>query len=1136
MVEDRPTPASLPRLIRYLAALVLCVAWMAAAAAPPAPAPSGASSLSPGLIESRLKENESTTAYDAQTRDKLTELYNKTLSYLESARSNSAAAEIYKQTRVTSAEEAAQMRGQLERVVKENRPVTVNVTARTPLTEIEQLLLKEKADDAAVQAKLDSLEDLLEQESNRPDQARQQLTEARKQQESINTRLKQPPVPDEVAQLTEARRWSLQAQSKALTAEINMLDQELLSQPMRVDLMKAQRDTTRLNLEHIGQRVKLLEKLLNERRRDQVEAARAEVESAQGETRDKPALVQEFAAQNAAYSDHLQRLTERLERAVAATQNAGDSAKLVEDEYHSTQQKMEVAGLSHALGQVLLEQRRLLPDARKIRRETKTRETLISETAYDQLQFNEQLRKLQNLDSYVNELSAPLNYAEALAVHGDLVELAKTRRNLLEKIVATGDSYLRALGELDYAQARLLNVVSEYDSFLDERLLWVRSSPAPDIAMLLNTPAQIMELLSPDNWMAVLYTLLDEAQTSVLPTVLILLAIVLLVKKRRLVQALLDTGKKIIKIRADEFRYTLQALGLTVLAVLPWPLLAWTAGWMLTSSLEAGEFSRAVGSALMLMSPAFLYLSAFRALCRSGGVAVAHFRWPESSTRRLRRQITVLMSLFLPAAIIAIITFRTTTQADGALARFAFVMFVGALSFFFYRLLGPHEPILQAVLQQHPGSTLARYRYLWLVLALIVPILLIVLAVSGFLYTAGTLTGSLIQTLWLVLGILVIQQMAVRWLLLVHRKLALEAALERRRAALAEQPPTTEDASIPHDETELDVPEIDLTALNQDSVKLLNSAIAFGMVVSLWFIWSDVLPAFGRLDHIQLWHYKGVIGGEEGLIAVTVADILLALLITLITVVATRRFPALLEIVLLKRFHVSSGSRYTAATLARYVIAAAGIMLVLSTLGAQWSQIQWLAAALGVGIGFGLQEIVANFISGLIILLEKPIRVGDVVTVGEADGLVTRIQIRATTIRTWDRMELLVPNKEFITGRLLNWTLSDPITRIKVPVGVAYGSDVQKAMQLMREIADANKLVLPDPQPYTLFTQFGDNTLNLELRCFIGNLDDRLPAVTQLHEAINQRFSENGIAIAFPQRDVHLDTSRPLDIRIHPSN
>jgi potassium efflux system protein len=155
-----------------------------------------------------------------------------------------------------------------------------------------------------------------------------------------------------------------------------------------------------------------------------------------------------------------------------------------------------------------------------------------------------------------------------------------------------------------------------------------------------------------------------------------------------------------------------------------------------------------------------------------------------------------------------------------------------------------------------------------------------------------------------------------------------------------------------------------------------------------------------------------------------------------------------------------------------------------------------------------------------------------VVTIGTTDGVVTRIQIRATTIRTWDRQELLVPNKEFITGRLLNWSLSDQTTRVKVPVGVAYGSDVEKAMTLMGEAAAANSNVLAEPAPSIIFDAFGDNALNLVLRVFVDSQDVRMTTMTQLHQAINKSFNAAGISIAFPQRDVHLDTLKPLDVRI----
>lgn len=155
------------------------------------------------------------------------------------------------------------------------------------------------------------------------------------------------------------------------------------------------------------------------------------------------------------------------------------------------------------------------------------------------------------------------------------------------------------------------------------------------------------------------------------------------------------------------------------------------------------------------------------------------------------------------------------------------------------------------------------------------------------------------------------------------------------------------------------------------------------------------------------------------------------------------------------------------------------------------------------------------------------------VTIDNTTGKVSRIRIRATTIVNWDMQELLIPNKEFITGRVINWTLSDRVNRVVVSVGVAYGSDVVRAMALLLEAARENPNVLNEPEPIASFEGFGDNALNLLLRSYLGSLDNRLATITALHQAINDKFRAAGIDIAFPQRDLHLETSAPLDIRLH---
>ena len=328
-------------------------------------------------------------------------------------------------------------------------------------------------------------------------------------------------------------------------------------------------------------------------------------------------------------------------------------------------------------------------------------------------------------------------------------------------------------------------------------------------------------------------------------------------------------------------------------------------------------------------------------------------------------------------------------------------------------------------------------------------------------------------------------------------------------------------------------PEVDYGALGEDTKKLISTALTVVALLGLWIIWSDVLPAFRILDEVSLWSYSASVDGIEKRLPVTLGDAILGVLIIVIGIAAARRLPALMEIALLSRLKMTAGSRYAVTTLTQYAIVAIGIVLVFNILGGSWDEIQWLIAALGVGIGFGLQEIVANFISGLILLFERPIRIGDVVTVGDTSGVVTRIRIRSTTIRNWDQKELVVPNKEFITGRLLNWTLSDPMVRIVIPVGVAYGSDVGLALKLVSETAREHERVLDDPEPLVTFENFGDNALNIMLRCCIESMDYRLQTQSELNEEINRKFEAAGIVIAFPQRDIHLDTSQPLDVRIH---
>jgi potassium efflux system protein len=271
------------------------------------------------------------------------------------------------------------------------------------------------------------------------------------------------------------------------------------------------------------------------------------------------------------------------------------------------------------------------------------------------------------------------------------------------------------------------------------------------------------------------------------------------------------------------------------------------------------------------------------------------------------------------------------------------------------------------------------------------------------------------------------------------------------------------------------------------------------------------------------------IPGSEGL---TLLGLAKALLIGIVTFIAVRNLPGLLELGVLRATTVEPGTRHAISTLCQYAVIAIGLFLLFNALNVDWAKFGWIAAALSVGLGFGLQEIVANFVCGLILLFERPLRVGDVVTVEGMTGTVTRIHMRATTITNWDRQEFVVPNKTLITNTLLNWTLSAPLTRVVIPVGVAYGSDTDKARQILLDVAADHPRVLDDPAPIATFEQFADSSLNLLLRAYLPDLENRVGAITELHTEINKRFAAAGIEIAFPQRALHFrsgwdDTRRP---------
>ncbi|MCW8888154.1 MAG: mechanosensitive ion channel, partial [Gammaproteobacteria bacterium] len=266
-------------------------------------------------------------------------------------------------------------------------------------------------------------------------------------------------------------------------------------------------------------------------------------------------------------------------------------------------------------------------------------------------------------------------------------------------------------------------------------------------------------------------------------------------------------------------------------------------------------------------------------------------------------------------------------------------------------------------------------------------------------------------------------------------------------------------------------------------------------------------------------------GFSIGEVTIIPARIILALIILVILMSLVSRLKKQLDEHWLQKARMEAGARNAVASITAYTAAAIAIIVALSFAGVELSNLAIIAGALSVGIGFGLQNIVNNFVSGLILLFERPIQKGDWIVVGNTEGYVQKISIRSTQIQTFDRADVIVPNSELISAQVTNWMLHDLRGRVRVPIGVAYGSDAEKVKKILLKIAHEQSGVILDGSvtpPKVLFLGFGDSALNFELRYIIRNVDEKLQTLSDTNFAIDKAFQENDISIPFPQRDLHI--------------
>jgi small-conductance mechanosensitive channel len=307
------------------------------------------------------------------------------------------------------------------------------------------------------------------------------------------------------------------------------------------------------------------------------------------------------------------------------------------------------------------------------------------------------------------------------------------------------------------------------------------------------------------------------------------------------------------------------------------------------------------------------------------------------------------------------------------------------------------------------------------------------------------------------------------------------------------------------------------------------SLVAGTYWVYLTLRWFEIFDAANALAHSIMAAHLNV-----GAIQISLGDVIAFVLTVVVAFMLSRLIRFFLEEEALPRMRLRRGVGNAISTLLHYIILLLGFIFALSAAGMDFSRVALFAGAFSVGIGFGLQSVVNNFVSGLILLFERPVQIGDMVEVGTLQGEVRRIGARSSTVRTFDGAEVIVPNANLITEPVVNWTLSDRRRRLDLEVGVAYGTDPEAVLELLEGVAEAHDLVLETPQAQALFLEFGDSSLNFRLRVWIPRFEEGFTIRSQLTVAINAALRDAGITIPFPQRDLHVrsvesDVIRSLD-------
>ncbi|CAM4278426.1 MULTISPECIES: miniconductance mechanosensitive channel MscM [Lelliottia] len=939
----------------------------------------------------------------------------------------------------------------------------------------------------------------------------QQQTDARRQLSEVERRIGTQPA-------NSPQNLSLQAESAKLKAQVDELELAQLSANNRQELARMRSELAQKQGQQLDTYLQALRNQLNSQRQREAERALESTELLAENSENLPAgIVAQFKV-NRELSAALNQQAQRMDLVASQQRQATNQTLQVRQALNTLREQSQWLGSSNLLGEALRAQVARLPEMPK----PQQLDTEMAQLRVQRLRYEDLLNKQPQIRQQHQADGEPLTSEENRILEAQL----RTQRELLNSLLQGGDTLILELTKLKVSNSQLEDALKEVNEATHRYLFWTSDVRPMGISWPLDLVQDLRRLISLDTFGQV-----GKAGVMILTskeTIFPLLGALILVgfsiySRRHFTRFLERSSARVGKVTQDHFWLTLRTVFWSILVASPLPLLWMTLGYGLR---EAWPYPLAVaiGDGVTATVPLLWVVMICATFSRPNGLFIAHFAWPRQRVTRAMRYYLMSIGLIVPL-IMALIMFDNLNDREfsGSLGRLCFMLICGALAMVTLSLKRAGIPLY--VDKTGSGENMVN-RMLWNLL-LSAPLAAILAAAVGYLATSMALLARLETSVAIWFLLLVVYHIIRRWMLIQRRRLAFDRAKHRRAEILAQRARGEDDphsTSSTEGTTEVDEVELDLDAISTQSLRLVRSILMLIALLSVIVLWSEIHSAFGFLENISLWDATSTVQGVESLEPITLGAVLIAILVLIITTQLVRNFPALLELALLQHLDLTPGTGYAITTITKYLILLFGGLVGFSMIGIEWSKLQWLVAALGVGLGFGLQEIFANFISGLIILFEKPIRIGDTVTIRDLTGSITKINTRATTISDWDRKEIIVPNKAFITEQFINWSLSDSVTRVVLTVPAPSDANSEEVTQILYTAAERCSLVIDNPAPEVFLVDLQQGIQIFELRIYAAEMGHRMPLRHEIHQLILAGFREHGIDMPFPPFQMRLET------------